>query len=339
MVAIPPSNPSLSVLYCLLVFLQAGVAALKKVIQQLKEYNPLFVDFTWGAGGSTSTLTFDLCRDAKETFGLNPNMHLTCTNMDRAHIDTALANCHKHGLRNILALRGDPPAGQERWTAADSQLTCAEDLVHYIRSAYDDYFSISVAGYPEGHPAAMVEVAVEDKDSLTASELLRSSLDSKTVPNPQGEGDLEVQIINVCKDEAFAREMDYLKKKIAAGARFIITQMFFDVEVYGTFVKACHDHGIDVPIVPGIMCIANYGGFKRMIKFCKTRVPEAVMNKMEELKDDAEKIKEFGIEFGITMCRRLQELGAPGFHFYTLNTTGVTTSILEGLGYHKVALA
>jgi methylenetetrahydrofolate reductase (NADPH) len=125
------------------------VVSLKKVVATLKEYNPLFVDVTWGAGGSTSELTFDLCKDIKQSFDLNANMHLTCTNMDKAHIDTALEKCQQHGLRNILALRGDPPAGQERWTASDSQLTCATDLVRYIRSKYEDYFSVSVAGYPE----------------------------------------------------------------------------------------------------------------------------------------------------------------------------------------------
>eukprot|EP01031_Cornospumella_fuschlensis_P030335 gene30335-36656_t len=56
---------------------EAGVASLRKVIAELKGFNPAFVDFTWGAGGSTSTLTFDLCKEAKEVFGLNPNMHLT----------------------------------------------------------------------------------------------------------------------------------------------------------------------------------------------------------------------------------------------------------------------
>ena len=85
----------------------------------------------------------------------------------------------------------------------------------------------------------------------------------------------------------------------------------------------------------GIMCISNYGGFKRMIKFCKTRVPPAVLEAVERLKDSAEGVKAYGIELGIQMCRRLGELGAPGLHFYTLNTSPVTIAILEGLGYSR----
>ncbi len=92
--------------------------------------------------------------------------------MDVSHIDTALANCHEHGICNILALGGDPPVGQDRWTASDAQLTCGADLVRYIRSKYDDFFSISVAGYPEGHPNAMTELPADQLETLTAGELI-----------------------------------------------------------------------------------------------------------------------------------------------------------------------
>ena len=84
------------------------------------------------------------------------------------------------------------------------------------------------------------------------------------------------------------------------------------------------------------MCISNYGGFKRMIKFCKTRVTDSIMESMEKLKDNAEGVKAYGIQLGIQICRRLTELGAPGLHFYTLNTAAVTIAILEGLQYAPV---
>ena len=67
-----------------------------------------------------------------------------------------------------------------------------------------------------------------------------------------------------------------------AGATAIITQMFFDPEVFGIFVKDCRNLGITVPIIPGIMCIGNQGGFKRMTGFCKTRIPDAIMSSLDE---------------------------------------------------------
>ena len=73
-------------------------------------------------------------------------MHLTCTNMPREKIDKALAECKAYGIQNILALRGDPPRGQEQWTKVETGFSYAADLVSYIREQYGDYFCIGVAG-------------------------------------------------------------------------------------------------------------------------------------------------------------------------------------------------
>lgn len=87
------------------------------------------------------------------------------------------------------------------------------------------------------------------------------------------------------------------------------------------------------------MPVANYGGFKRMIKFCKTRVSQSILDAVETFKDDADGMKKFGIEFGVKMCQDLLEFGVAGLHFYTLNTAGSTVSIMEKLGYLPKAIA
>jgi 5,10-methylenetetrahydrofolate reductase len=110
---------------------------------------PLFVDFTWGAGGSTAEVTLDLTVEARLVHCLESNMHLTCTNMPAGKIDSALSACRENGVRNVVALRGDPPAGAEAWTASDGGFSCALDLVRYIRQKHGDWFCITVAGYPE----------------------------------------------------------------------------------------------------------------------------------------------------------------------------------------------
>lgn len=114
---------------------------------------------------------------------------------------------------------------------------------------------------------------------------------------------------------------------------FIITQMFFDTKVFGTFVKDCKTWGINCPIVPGLMCINAFGGFAKMTKFCKTRVPAELMAKMVSIKDDPDAVKAFGVEFGIQMCQDLIEIGVDVLHFYTLNLEKITYGILTGLGY------
>ena len=171
-----------------------------------KSINPLFTDVTWGAGGSTADVTMDLATHAHTT-GHVANMHLTCTNMEKdgdpkKAVHQALEMAKTNGIRNIVALRGDPPHGEDEWKAADGGFTCALDLVEYIREHFGETFGISVAGYPEGHPNAISEM--EDPSTMTATESGRSStFDGK---------------VFTCKDEDYAKEMDYLKKKVDAGA-------------------------------------------------------------------------------------------------------------------------
>eukprot|EP00002_Diphylleia_rotans_P034882 TRINITY_DN753_c0_g1_i5.p1 TRINITY_DN753_c0_g1~~TRINITY_DN753_c0_g1_i5.p1 ORF type:complete len:471 (+),score=95.75 TRINITY_DN753_c0_g1_i5:77-1489(+) len=129
----------------------SGVRNLYERLDRMGHYHPLFVDFTWGAGGSTSDLTLELCMNSQKYAGLLTQMHLTCTNMPMEKLNAALSKAKEEGLQNILALRGDPPVGQERWTAVEGGFQYAVDLVRYIRKEYGDYFGISVAGYPEAH--------------------------------------------------------------------------------------------------------------------------------------------------------------------------------------------
>ena len=137
------------------------------------------------------------------------NMHLTCTNMDKngdpvAAVKDALQTCLDGGIRNIVALRGDPPHGEEEWTATEGGFKCALDLVKFIRSEFGDEFSVAVAGYPEGHPNAITELKEGEEATLSESELSRCShFDGKSY---------------VCKDEDYKKEMIYLKEKVDAGA-------------------------------------------------------------------------------------------------------------------------
>lgn len=292
-----------------------GVENLIQRFAKMKAQGPLFCDMTWGAGGSTSDLTLDLCKKMKE-LGLVSNMHLTCTNMEVSKIDAALEGAKKAGIRNIVALRGDPPHGQDKWEATEGGFQCALDLVKYIREKYGDYFCLSVAGYPEGHPNSITPV--DDESKLSESEKTR------VVKNSDG--------VFVCTDEAYAKEIAYLKEKIDAGANMIITQMFFDTPVFLKFVNDCREVGIDVPILPGIMLIQNAGGFKRMTAMCKSRVPDEVREKVDACGDDKDAIKEYGSTFGHEVCQQLIDAKLYGLHLYCLNLEQVVYRVLDKLG-------
>ena len=154
---------------------EQGVKNLEARFERMKAARmPLFCDMTWGAGGSTSDLTMELTLKMKQ-LGLEPNMHLTCTNVERKDVVKALQTCKDNDVRNIVALRGDPPHGQEKWEATEGGFECALDLVKFIRREHGDYFCLSVAGYPEGHPDKILPVT-GGYDSLSEAEKRRCSV-------------------------------------------------------------------------------------------------------------------------------------------------------------------
>ena len=130
---------------------EAGLQNLHSRIHSMTNMKPAWIDVTFGAGGSTSERTLEICSTAVLKYGVDVMIHLTCTNMKRSDIDAVLSKIHAAGIRNILALRGDPPANAIEWIQCEGGFSHAVDLVRYIRATYGDYFCIGVAGYPEGH--------------------------------------------------------------------------------------------------------------------------------------------------------------------------------------------
>ncbi|KAH3681624.1 hypothetical protein WICPIJ_007414 [Wickerhamomyces pijperi] len=146
-----------------------GVQNLYDRMDRMYNYNPQFIDVTWGAGGRLSNLTTDIVQTAQSVLGLETCMHLTCTNMPIELIDKALKDAYDSGCQNILALRGDPPIDGGEWTAVEGGFTYAKDLVKYIRTKYGDHFDIGVAAYPEGH--------TEEPDQDVLIEYLKEKVD------------------------------------------------------------------------------------------------------------------------------------------------------------------
>jgi len=120
---------------------------------------------------------------------------------------------------------------------------------------------------------------------------------------------------------------------VDAGADFIITQLFYDVDNFIEWVGKCRQAGIKVPIIPGIMPIQSYAGWKRMTDFCKTKIPPEVSQRLEAIKGDEKQVQAYGVQLGIEMCKKILESGvSPGLHFYTLNKEKISKAILEGIG-------
>ncbi|MDX1580276.1 MAG: methylenetetrahydrofolate reductase [Alphaproteobacteria bacterium] len=255
-----------------------------RAIRRLEPLQPEFVSVTYGAGGTTRERTHrTVLRILKETT-LEPAAHLTCVGASRDEIDSIAQQYWDEGIRHLVALRGDPPEGEDSYTPREDGYAYAVDLVKGLRRVAD--FEISVAAYPEIHPEA---------------------------PSPQF-------------------DMDYLKKKVDAGADRIITQYFFEPATFLRWRDQAVAAGIDVPIVPGIMPVTNFKQVARFSAMCGAIVPDWLGHHFEGLDDDPATRRLVASAIVAEQCRQLIGAGIDSFHFYTLNRAELTAGICHLLG-------
>ncbi|HTL29872.1 MAG TPA: methylenetetrahydrofolate reductase [NAD(P)H] [Tepidisphaeraceae bacterium] len=131
----------------------AGFSSLYKTIDELKPLNPSYVSVTYGAGGSTREKTVALVERIQKELCIRAMAHLTCVGHTSDEIGKILDDLWQGGIRNVLALRGDPPAGQSTFVATEGGFANADALVEFVKS--QNNFCIGVAGYPEGHPQCL----------------------------------------------------------------------------------------------------------------------------------------------------------------------------------------
>jgi methylenetetrahydrofolate reductase (NADPH) len=260
-----------------------GEQNLYAALSELKELEPDFVSVTYGAGGSTRSKTIEIVKRLKDEWGLEAMAHFTCVGATVPELRQTLDEIRDAGIENVLALRGDPPAGQERWIKTEGGLEYSRELVELIAADYP--FAIGAACFPETHIHA---TGPED-------------------------------------------DLRYLGEKVAAGAEFLITQVFFDNAFYFDFVRRARAAGVGVPIIPGVMPITRVGQVERMAAMCGSAIPDALRRELHVREDDSEAVLDFGVAYATLQCAELLAAGAPGIHFYTLNRSPATRAILSAL--------
>jgi methylenetetrahydrofolate reductase (NADPH) len=128
-----------------------------------------------------------------------------------------------------------------------------------------------------------------------------------------------------------AHDLRFLKEKVSAGVGFLITQLFYDNQLYFDFVDEARAAGIGVPIVPGIMPVTNFGQIKRITEMCGSVIPATFERELAARADDPSALTELGVAYATLQCADLLSRGAPGIHFYTLNRSPATRAILAAL--------
>ena len=269
-------------------------------INPLLEFNPAYINITYHQeeivyetlpGGLLKKRTV---RKRPGTVGISSAIqyktgidvvpHLICGGFTREVTENALIDLHFLGIKNILLLRGDPPATQKYFVPDPEGNAYAVDLVKQasnlnkgiyleedLENAHPTDFCIGVAGYPEKHPEA-------------------PNLDSDLI---------------------------YLKAKVDAGAEYIVTQMFFDNKNYFNFVKNCRKAGINVPIIPGLKPLSAKNQLLALPQTFHVDIPQALAAEVQKCKSK-QHIYELGIEWGVQQSKELIAAGVPVLHYYTM---------------------
>lgn len=260
-----------------------GSFRLWDTMQVLSPLEPRFVSVTYGAGGTTRDLTRDAVATLHKSSGLNVAAHLTCVDATRAETLEIADQFAAVGVKDIVALRGDPPKGAGGFTPHPDGFANSIELIEAL--AASGRFNIRVGAYPDRHP----EAASSDAD------------------------------------------VDWLKRKIDAGAGEALTQFFFEADTFFRFRDKCAKAGIDHVLTPGILPIENWKGARNFAKRCGTIVPTWVDEAFEKAaRDDREDLLATAI--CTELCSELIDGGVEKLHFYTMNRPELTRDVCHALG-------
>ena len=145
-----------------------GIPAVLRTASRIGSYNPDFVSVTYGAGGSTRAFTEEITSSLKRDTDLEVMAHLTCVAQTKEEVHTALVRLDELGIENVIALRGDPPAGQANFVPAEGGFQYATELLRHVRDNFE--FGLAGACYPEGH--------VESSDLITDMNYVKMKVDN-----------------------------------------------------------------------------------------------------------------------------------------------------------------
>lgn len=291
----------------------ADIKSLYQGIDPLMDFNPSFIDVTYhredfvlkkrqdGSYDRISTRkrpgTVAICAALQNHYKVDAVPHLICGGFTKEDTENALIELNFLGIDNILALRGDARKGDTHFEPEKGGNKNALDLIHQVKNMN--------AG-----------VYLDEELSNTAESNFctgAACYPEKHADAPNLESDLK-----------------YLKRKVEAGAEFLVTQMFFDNQKYIEFVEKCRSVGINVPIIPGIKPIATRKQIYTLPKLFHIDIPVELTSEIENCKDD-KLIAEIGTSWAINQCKELMKLVAPVLHFYTMGKSEQTKKICEAI--------
>lgn len=254
-----------------------------KTVKDLAPLDPNFVSVTYGAGGTTRKLTHEAVAAINKNYGLKVAAHLTCVDASRTETLKIASAYAAAGIKDIVALRGDAPKGQNKFIPHKDGFANSVELIAALSETSD--FNIRVGAYPDPHPDARGTDA----------------------------------------------DVEWLKRKIDAGASSAITQFFFEADTFFRFRDKCAAAGIAAPIVPGILPIDSWKKIRGFAARSGAVIPTWLDEAYEKaMRDDREEL--LSIALATELCSHLIEGGVEDLHFYTLNKPHLTREVCHAMG-------
>lgn len=270
-------------------------------IDTLIQSGAQFLAVTKGAGGSLRGGSLPIAQVIKESFSTPCIAHFTCRDLLPVEVENSLMDHHYFGIRNILALRGDPPDGQPEWKSREGGYNYAYQLIEQIRNLN--------AGNYLSRPHGPATDGAEQTDFCIGAAVYPDYPDERN-------------------------RVEFFRLKVAAGAEYGITDMLFDPDSYGRFLDLCEKTGINVPILPGTRLLKTRQQALRMATKFKAKIPAATLEALPDVEGPGaggDDILKYGLDLFVQFAHRLRQLGAPGIHLYVISDTEGASAVLRQL--------
>jgi methylenetetrahydrofolate reductase (NADPH) len=280
-------------------------------IDPLMEFKPAFVDVTYHReeyiykkrdGGYLEKVsirkrpgTVGICAAIMNKYNVDAVPHIICGGFTREETENALIDLQFLGIDNVLALRGDSIKTEPSFVPEPGGHAYALDLVKQIGE-------MNKGNYLD--------------DDMTDAAPTNFCIGVACYPEKHFEAP------NIISD------LKNLKAKVDAGAEYVVTQMFFDNKKFFDFVKLCREHGIDVPIIPGLKILSSRKQITGLPKIFQCDIPQPFYEELEKCKDDKQ-IKEVGIKWCVEQSKELVKANVPCLHFYTMGASESTKAVAK----------
>lgn len=289
----------------------ASIKPLFESLDQIKKFNPPFIDVTSHAAEayyeelSDGTVkrhikrkrpgTIGLCAAIKHRYNVDPVPHIICKGFSKEETEDALIELNFLGIHNVLAIRGDDHGFAKPVSKEKSVNTYAVDLVRQIKDMNQGHY-------------------------------LEKMLDAEPTDFCVGVGaypEKHFEAPNLDWD------IQRLKEKVDAGADYVVTQLFYDNQVYFNFVEKCRQAGITCPIIPGLKVLTTANHITSLPKSFFINIPTALS---DEVIKNPTKARQIGVEWATLQCKELLEHDVPGLHFYIMTNPSPAVEVIEKLG-------